>query len=641
MQDKRPLIAIFCANSYVDGKHLSYLIKERQDIYDCLDDSAWSKIHEGNTGKARFFEQLSNYQNKNRLTILHFAGHAKGEQLILESQEGEKEELSAETLGEFLRPFYPKPTLIFLNGCATKTLVEKLLNIGIPAVLATQSAVEDEHASEVAVKFYKYLRHGWTIQESYEHAKNLAKDKFDKSLGLIEFPNSNPYRGFVRGDIDEFPWALFYHEENKKVLKWRLPVNKKSAEEKVEILQRELEEYKKGLVQKEFDLEGESKNIQNLKKVKEDAIQELDKEALDYKEIIDKLKQEILQNPSQAEEMMRTISMCESRRNEKKKEREGLESEEIDTAKLDLLRTEVREYERLIKETEQNLRTASKASNKIILKDTLRDLNFDEQRTKYINFSNSGLWQEIILIQGAKNSGQDFLIGRFEEWARFKANPNKRKVKISLRRKDFTFEDDKVIWKTIRRELKLNHVNDNDRELESKICNIIYETLKTREVVIQFDPFHEVPLKFIIPILKSFWETLNTYFPDEPDSSKCGIFMLLVDRKHEEENIYQNYLPQLKNLKSKYIKSTVSPSTFQKNESAFLHMPPIPKLNPTEYGKWVTRHLGDTRKLPERLQSGMLSFIDSLPQEGQYLQPAITEICKALELDISYDSLFK
>jgi len=228
-RDQIPVIFLACANSYQDGKRLSYLVRERRRIAGILsveeEKELVEVVQEGNTSKEFFFDELRQRRYKNRIAIIHFAGHADEGRLRFESEEGHEEEMNVDTLAGFLGTFSGLH-LVFLNGCGTQVIVEKLLASGIPVVIATQTQVGDQQAAKVAEEFYQGIAGGYTIAESFEQARVIAKQEF----AYHEVDGADIVRGLhwegksedkdIEGSF--FPWGLYVLKGQEAHLDWHL-----------------------------------------------------------------------------------------------------------------------------------------------------------------------------------------------------------------------------------------------------------------------------------------------------------------------------------------------------------------------------------------------------------------------------------
>ena len=62
--------------------------------------------------------------------------------------------------------------LVILNGCSTVGIVEALIKIKIPVIIATNSPVDDNKAMMFSTEFFKHFGDGESIYESYIISKH-------------------------------------------------------------------------------------------------------------------------------------------------------------------------------------------------------------------------------------------------------------------------------------------------------------------------------------------------------------------------------------------------------------------------------------------------------------------------------------
>lgn len=220
-----PVIFLACANSYQDGRRLSYLVQERRSIARILaqdeENGYCEVVQEGNTSQAFFFESLRKRKYKDRISIVHFAGHADGAQLRFESESGDEEVMDIETLAGFLQTLSGLH-LVFLNGCGTEPIVRQLLDAGIPAVIATETAILDDQAYRVAEAFYNGIAGGFSIRESFEQARAIAGAHYRfREVPLNSYTRSLDWDA-LETESEEFPWGLYVSEDQEYHLDWRI-----------------------------------------------------------------------------------------------------------------------------------------------------------------------------------------------------------------------------------------------------------------------------------------------------------------------------------------------------------------------------------------------------------------------------------
>jgi hypothetical protein len=166
------------------------------------------------TSQDDYFEAINTWENQ--INIFHFGGHANAEQLGLENQ------------NTFFSPVFKQLVtqnkqslkLVFLNGCSTKWHVEKLLSLGVKAIIATKAKVNDDLARKFAVCFYDALAKGKTIQEAFETAHDQAQSKENKKQSRrFRFLGAAKKWSKVMSDIkeskdvEEFPWGLYFNDD--------------------------------------------------------------------------------------------------------------------------------------------------------------------------------------------------------------------------------------------------------------------------------------------------------------------------------------------------------------------------------------------------------------------------------------------
>ena len=106
---------------------------------------------------------------RDRVAVLHFAGHAGPEGLLFETGAGDTAVADAGGLAAFLG-CQRGLQLVVLNACATQAHVDALRDAGVGAVIATSRTVEDRVAHQFAVLLYQGLGSGAGIKRAYDEA---------------------------------------------------------------------------------------------------------------------------------------------------------------------------------------------------------------------------------------------------------------------------------------------------------------------------------------------------------------------------------------------------------------------------------------------------------------------------------------
>lgn len=215
-----PVIFLGFANQ--NKAYLPQLSQERKNIEKLLHPLVRNRqiqcVSEAETAFNDMFTKFNQYRGQ--IKILHYAGHANGDQLALVDQP-----LSGETLASLARVKAAKSplALIFLNGCATKNQVKCLLEAGVQNVIATARSIQDDQARRFAEQFYEALALDASIKEAYETASAYIKHQ---KLPLPQFRHLGKIRDWE--DLNElnasvaFPWGLY--AKNGQASDWSIPI---------------------------------------------------------------------------------------------------------------------------------------------------------------------------------------------------------------------------------------------------------------------------------------------------------------------------------------------------------------------------------------------------------------------------------
>ena len=204
---------VFLASANDKTEHLA-LLKAEIDSIDRslrqLDRQGFIRVKRDETVTAiDLIDHLSTFQDQ--IVIFHFAGHAGEGILNLDDQP-----VQAKGLADF---FQGQNTLklAFLNGCSTREQVRLLFDAGVPAVIATSVAVNDDSAKLFAEVFYDSLSKKYTVERAFHFAQAAVK------LTRQDAPDAEIFRGIQKTTATEdFPWGLYVNEDAEEVLNWRL-----------------------------------------------------------------------------------------------------------------------------------------------------------------------------------------------------------------------------------------------------------------------------------------------------------------------------------------------------------------------------------------------------------------------------------
>lgn len=211
---------LFLAFANDPDAHLELLKAESKGVFAALrelDRQEFVKVHrEESAGVDELFEALNAF--KDQVAIFHYGGHADGMTLRLEGGAGHAGGIAG-LLGE-----QANLKLVFLNGCATRPQVERLLAAGVKAVIATSVPIRDDKASEFAARFYQALAGRRTIGQAFALAQAFLQTKYGdvREVGVVKL------RGVDMGEAspagDAIPWGLYLKEAHEaEVLQWKLP----------------------------------------------------------------------------------------------------------------------------------------------------------------------------------------------------------------------------------------------------------------------------------------------------------------------------------------------------------------------------------------------------------------------------------
>lgn len=229
MTNHAPVVFLAFANA--PDEHLANLKTESRRVYRTLqplEDDGQIHVHrEESSELGELYQDLLRHDG--RIVIFHYGGHADGATLRLEGGEGGGKGL-ATLLGQ-----QSGLKLVFLNGCATKGHVRRLLDAGVPAVIATSVKIGDEKALEFSDAFYMALAEGRSISDSFDSASAFVEGRHGA--------RGDAGVAFTRGgtdwdddDEDEYEepvleWGLHVREDAAADLRqWRLPTSQSDWE---------------------------------------------------------------------------------------------------------------------------------------------------------------------------------------------------------------------------------------------------------------------------------------------------------------------------------------------------------------------------------------------------------------------------
>lgn len=104
-------------------------------------------------------------------TIVHFSGHGeKNGAIYFETDNGNSNMVSAETLGALFEVFEGQVQCVILNACYSATQAQAIAK-HIPYVIGMNRAIPDAHAIAFSIGFYQAIANGATIEKAYALGK--------------------------------------------------------------------------------------------------------------------------------------------------------------------------------------------------------------------------------------------------------------------------------------------------------------------------------------------------------------------------------------------------------------------------------------------------------------------------------------
>ncbi|MDQ6611713.1 MAG: CHAT domain-containing protein, partial [Gemmatimonadota bacterium] len=215
-------IIAFANNAAEQDRHLPALDAEYNRLNAILGDSArrWELVPSPKTSIRSFLDLLQVESYQNRIAMLHFAGHANGQSLLMESEEGAPEVANAAGIAEFLAQ-HEGLGFLFLNACSTVGQVQALLSAGVPAIIATEHDINDAVATEFSSRFYKEFVNGQTLRKAFDTASAAIK----ANATLKDAAQTRSISGVgIKRDPDDWPWKLHVREGNNSADQWSLGI---------------------------------------------------------------------------------------------------------------------------------------------------------------------------------------------------------------------------------------------------------------------------------------------------------------------------------------------------------------------------------------------------------------------------------
>src|SRR5690242_12144124 len=137
-----PVVVLAFANEQEGRRYLRDLPEELRRLQGILGEAEGNGLCRlellPNASLDQIFDVFT--RNRDRVAILHYAGHADSSRLLLESSTAGGSPAHAEGLATFLGRSRGLQ-LAFLNGCSTRAQAARLLDAGVASVIATARAI--------------------------------------------------------------------------------------------------------------------------------------------------------------------------------------------------------------------------------------------------------------------------------------------------------------------------------------------------------------------------------------------------------------------------------------------------------------------------------------------------------------------
>ena len=206
---------LFFAYSNSESSPLPTLQEEYDEVYKTLSRRATQRHFMVHRDATTNIKKVAEYLllSKDFITVFCFSGHAEEHALFLDDEEAHSDGI-AEILSKC-----PKLKVVILNGCSTGGQVSRLLELGVPVVIATSAPVNDRSAAQFATSFFQMMA----------EQKASIKEAFEAGVAAAKIQRSDIDAITSRGGLDldgnsEQPlWGLFINQNGEIAQNWKLP----------------------------------------------------------------------------------------------------------------------------------------------------------------------------------------------------------------------------------------------------------------------------------------------------------------------------------------------------------------------------------------------------------------------------------
>lgn len=215
----KPVLFLAYANDRIDPqRYLRYIVDEVHFIRDLMQGQAaqgYEIVVRDQASIDDLFQVFDQYGP--RIHLFHFAGHADSLRLMLDQGADARSQAG---IAGFTRELAQLQGLhlVFLNACLTHDQAVAMAEAGVPAVVATSTAISDRAAYLFAQRFYEQLIQRKPLSESFDVAERRVQAELMQRAEdyRILYWNEEPRQ--------HFPWSL--HGEGGQ---WRMMLPQRMA----------------------------------------------------------------------------------------------------------------------------------------------------------------------------------------------------------------------------------------------------------------------------------------------------------------------------------------------------------------------------------------------------------------------------
>ena len=220
-----PILIVGCTNTYQDPKRIAHLQAEREQVAAALTEGPTAKtvISAAPDAGGYFFDHIRRYQHQPDVALLHLSGYAAGRYFHFDGGSGE-ESLTAGQLATLIGRL-PGLQAVWLSGCATTELLERLLLLDIPAVIVASVEGRDRDQLQGITGFYAALAAGASLRDAFAQLQAQSPAgrwqwhtaTYDLEHDHLDWPGRDP-------EAPTPAWGLYTLAHHRAQLDWALPV---------------------------------------------------------------------------------------------------------------------------------------------------------------------------------------------------------------------------------------------------------------------------------------------------------------------------------------------------------------------------------------------------------------------------------